>query len=61
MPQALDAILESFHRAGQGHVFAFADRLGPEARARLVAEASEVDLAELDRLVSTLVRSSGAQ
>jgi len=55
------ALVESFRRAGQGHVFAFADRLDPEARSRLFAEAAEVDLAELDRLVATLVRSGGAQ
>ena len=56
-----NALIETFTRAGQGQVFAFLDRLGPEARKSLLAEAAEVDLAELDRLVATLVRSGGSQ
>ena len=54
-------LIESFRRAGQGHVFAFFDRLGTEARARLLSEAAEVDLPELDRLVRSLVLTGGAQ
>ena len=54
-------LIESFRRAGQGHVFAFFDRLGTEARDRLLSEASEVDLSELDRLVRSLILSGGAQ
>jgi UDP-N-acetylglucosamine/UDP-N-acetylgalactosamine diphosphorylase len=53
-------LIESFHRAGQGQVFAFFDTLLPDARARLVAEASEIDLGEVDRLVRTLVSAGGA-
>jgi UDP-N-acetylglucosamine/UDP-N-acetylgalactosamine diphosphorylase len=55
MPTDTDIVIERFRGAGQGQVFAFFDRLAPEARARLLAEASEVDLAEVDRLVRTLV------
>ena len=54
-------LIESFRRAGQGHVFAFFDRLGTEARDRLLSEAAEVDLPELDRLVRSLVLTGGAQ
>ena len=54
------AIMEAYRSAGQAQVFAFYDRLSPEARRRLVSEAAEVDLGEVDRLVRTLVRSAGA-
>src|SRR5271170_3634338 len=49
------ALIESFRKAGQGQVFAFIDRLSPEGRARLLSEAAEIDLTEVDRLVRTLV------
>jgi UDP-N-acetylglucosamine pyrophosphorylase len=55
-----DALIESYRRAGQGQVFSFFDRLAPEARTRLLAEASEIDLGEVDRLVRTLVSAGGA-
>src|SRR5579863_5876329 len=55
-----DALIESFRRAGQGQVFAFLDQLAPEARGRLLAEAAEIDLAEVDRLVRTLVAAGGS-
>src|SRR5271165_1575595 len=48
-------LIESFRRAGQGQVFAFLDRLAPDARARLLSEAAEIDLGEIERLVRTLV------
>jgi UDP-N-acetylglucosamine/UDP-N-acetylgalactosamine diphosphorylase len=53
-------LIESFRRAGQGQVFAFYDRLSDEAKARLVAEAAEIDLGEVDRLVRTLVAVGGS-
>lgn len=56
-PESLRA---SFARAGQAQVFAFYDRLTPAERARLVAEAAEIDLAEVDRLNRTLVAQRGA-
>ncbi len=54
-------LIEAFRRAGQGQVFAFYDRLSPGAKARLVEEAAEIDLAEVDRLVRTLVAAGGPQ
>ena len=48
-------LIDSFRRAGQGQVFRFFDQLPPEAQARLLSEAAEIDLAEIDRLVRTLV------
>ncbi|MBI5690389.1 MAG: UDPGP type 1 family protein [Verrucomicrobia bacterium] len=55
-----ESLIESFQRAGQAQVFAFLDTLGPTERARLLAEAAEVDLAELDRLNRTLLNSKAA-
>jgi UDP-N-acetylglucosamine/UDP-N-acetylgalactosamine diphosphorylase len=54
-------LIESFRRAGQGQVFAFYDSLPAEARARLVAEAAEIDLAEIGRLVRTLVSGGSSK
>jgi UDP-N-acetylglucosamine/UDP-N-acetylgalactosamine diphosphorylase len=59
MPQDTQALIEAFGRAGQGQVFAFFERLDGVARGRLIEEAAEIDLAEVDRLVRTLV-SAGA-
>ena len=53
-------LLDQFRQAGQGHVFAFWERLSPAEQAELAAEAREVDLAELARLTCTLLGSSGA-
>jgi UDP-N-acetylglucosamine/UDP-N-acetylgalactosamine diphosphorylase len=52
-------LIDSFRDAGQGQVFAFIDQLDPDGRARLLAEAAEIDLGEVDRLVRALV-SKGA-
>jgi UDP-N-acetylglucosamine/UDP-N-acetylgalactosamine diphosphorylase len=60
MPPDAAALIEKFRTAGQGQVFAFFDRLAPAEQARLLAEAAEVDLAEVDRLVRTLVAVGGA-
>ena len=51
----MQSLIDAFRRAGQGHVFAFVDRLEPAARARPLAEAAEVDLAELAVLNRTLL------
>ena len=59
MPTQTELVIERFRSAGQGQVFAFFDGLAPDARARLVADADEVDLGEVDRLVRTLVASGG--
>jgi UDP-N-acetylglucosamine/UDP-N-acetylgalactosamine diphosphorylase len=50
-----DELIASFRRAGQPQVFAFFDQLTPEAQQNLLAEAAEIDLAEVDRLNRTLV------
>ena len=52
------ALLSAFQLAGQSHVFAFFDQLAPEAQRRLLAEAAEIDLAEVDRLYRSLVAKS---
>jgi UDP-N-acetylglucosamine/UDP-N-acetylgalactosamine diphosphorylase len=53
-------IIDSFQKAGQGHVFAFFDQLTSEGQSRLLAEAGEIDLAEVERLNRTLVATSAA-
>lgn len=53
-------LIASFQRAGQGQVFTFLDQLGPNERARLLAEAAEIDLAEVEHLNRTLVAGKGA-
>jgi UDP-N-acetylglucosamine/UDP-N-acetylgalactosamine diphosphorylase len=56
-PQTL---IDSFARAGQGQVFALWERLAPDARARLLAQAAEIDLAEIARLNRTLLTAGTA-
>jgi len=56
-----NGIIEAYRRAGQGQVFAFLDRLSPESRSRLLGEAAEVDLAEVERLSRTLVTGGGVR
>ena len=54
-------LIEQFQRAGQGQVFSFYDQLSQTERLQLVADASEIDLAEVERLNRTLVaKPSGA-
>ncbi len=53
-------LIEKFQRAGQGQVFAFIDQLPPEGQQRLLAEAGEIDLAEIDRLNRTLLAKHAA-
>jgi UDP-N-acetylglucosamine/UDP-N-acetylgalactosamine diphosphorylase len=53
-------IIEAFQRAGQGHVFAFYPQLAADAQARLLAEAAEIDLAEVERLNRTLLGKNAA-
>jgi UDP-N-acetylglucosamine/UDP-N-acetylgalactosamine diphosphorylase len=54
-------LIDAFRRAGQGQVFRFLDRLAPDARTRLFSEAAEIDLAEIERLVGTLVIGGAAR
>jgi len=53
-------LVATFQQAGQGQVFAFFDRLSPDEQARLLSEAAEIDLGEVDRLNRTLVVPTGA-
>ena len=53
-------LIDTFNNAGQGQVFAFFEKLDPEAQKRLLAEASEIDLGEVDRLNQNLVFGKGA-
>jgi UDP-N-acetylglucosamine/UDP-N-acetylgalactosamine diphosphorylase len=54
-------LIEQFQRAGQAQVFAFFDQLAPTEQQHLLAEAAEVDLAEVDELNRTLVaKTAGA-
>ena len=53
-------LIEKFRHAGQGQVFAFFDQLAPEAQRRLLDEAAEIDLAEVDRLTRTLLAKNTA-
>jgi UDP-N-acetylglucosamine/UDP-N-acetylgalactosamine diphosphorylase len=50
---------ERFSQAGQGHVFAFENDLDAAGLERLYADTRQIDLAEIDELVRTLV--SGGQ
>ena len=50
-----EPLLTSFREAGQGHVFAYFDELSPDAQQTLLAQAAEVDLAEIGRLTRTLL------
>ncbi len=54
-PAASHPLIATFNRAGQGQVFAFFDRLDPDSRDRLLAQAAEIDLAEIARLTATLL------
>lgn len=57
---AKPSIIEAFERAGQGHVFAFFPQLDAAAQQRLLAEAAEIDLGEIERLTKTLLGKSAA-
>ncbi len=49
-----------FEQHGQGHVFHFWDSLDESQQGDLLQQAEEIDLAELDRLIDTLVKPGGA-
>jgi len=57
---AKPSLIQDFERAGQGHVFSFYNELSPEAQKTLLAEAAEIDLAEIDRLTRTLLAKDAA-
>ncbi len=53
-------LIQKFTEAGQGQVFAFFDELPAEARRQLLAEAAEIDLAEIATLTRTLLGGAAA-
>ena len=53
-------LIETFQRAGQGQVFAFFEALNEAERAQLLAEAAEIDLAEVAHLTRTLLAKGAA-
>jgi UDP-N-acetylglucosamine/UDP-N-acetylgalactosamine diphosphorylase len=53
-------LIETFQRAGQGQVFAFFEALNEAERAQLLAEAAEIDLAEIAHLTRTLLAKGAA-
>src|ERR1019366_3802703 len=61
MTRDTTGLIGSFRRAGQGQVFAFFDRLPAESQARLLSEAAEIDLGEVDLLVRTLVAEGASR
>ena len=54
-----EKLISAYRAAGQGHVFAFWEALNLEERAELIAQAAEIDLAEVARLNETLVFKNG--
>ena len=57
---ATHSLIEAFQNAGQGQVFAFYDQLTPAQREQLLAEAGEIDLAEVEQLCRTLLGKGAA-
>ncbi|MFA6959552.1 MAG: UDPGP type 1 family protein [Opitutaceae bacterium] len=57
---AKPSLIQDFERAGQGHVFSFYNELAPEAQQALLADAAEIDLAEVERLTRTLLAKGAA-
>ena len=53
-------LVAAFQQAGQGHVFAHFDQLPADRQAGLLADAGEIDLAEIAELNRTLVQKSAA-
>ena len=53
-------LVETFNQAGQGQVFAFWGELDEAGRAALLAQAAEIDLAEVARLSRTLLGAAAA-
>lgn len=58
MTQPYEAVRNRFEEAGQGQVFAFWDSLEKEQKDRLLSDAREIDLKELDQLVATLIKGA---
>lgn len=57
---APQSLVEAFQQAGQGHIFAHFAQLNSAEQAELLADAGEIDLAEVAELNRTLVQKSAA-
>jgi UDP-N-acetylglucosamine/UDP-N-acetylgalactosamine diphosphorylase len=57
---AIHPLIDSFQRAGQGHVFAFFDQCSVDEQHRLLEDAAEIDLDELNDLTRTLLAKDAA-
>jgi UDP-N-acetylglucosamine/UDP-N-acetylgalactosamine diphosphorylase len=57
---SMHPLIEKFHAAGQGQVFAHFAGLTAAAQTQLLAEAAEIDLVELERLNRTLLGQAAA-
>src|SRR4051812_14446858 len=57
---ATHPLIEKLQRAGQGQVFTFFDRCSSDEQRRLLDEAAEIDLGEIDRLTRTLLNKNVA-
>ncbi len=57
----MSSIRQHFEENGQGHVFAHSAKLPESEREALEKQASEIDLEELDSLVSSLVQRQGSK
>lgn len=55
----MSEIIQLFKDRGQGHVFTFFDDLSEDEQAGLIAQACEIDLDEIESLVSNLIQSKG--
>jgi UDP-N-acetylglucosamine/UDP-N-acetylgalactosamine diphosphorylase len=55
---ATPSLIEAFQSAGQGQVFAFLDQLDTASKELLLAQAAEIDLAEVGRLSRTLLANT---
>ncbi len=55
MDNSPDSIISAFKSAGQGHVFAHFDALDEAGKTQLLAQAGEIDLAEIAELKSSLI------
>jgi len=53
----MSEIVQLFKDRGQSHVFTFFDELNEDEQAGLIAQANDIDLDEIDSLVSDLIRS----
>ncbi len=56
MKTAADSLISSFEQAGQGQVFRYFAELSDDSKAKLIAQAETIDLAEINALVEEHVK-----